>query len=79
MGRSVIMLDPVEKGIYELPDSIGFNRDEPMDTLENLTEPTKERGKLKLRGKTFMVNIHVENVAGIRYPYLLVEDLEKLR
>jgi len=79
MGRSVIMLDPVEKGTYELPESIGFYGDEPMDTLESLTEPTTERGKLKLRGKTFMVNVYVEHVAGVRYPYLLVSDLEKLR
>lgn len=79
MGRSVIMLDPVEKGLYELPESIVFHGDEPMDTLESLVEPATERGKLKLNGKTFMVNIYVEKVAGLRYPYLLVEDLEKLR
>lgn len=79
MGRSVIMLDPVKQGVYELPECIVFNADEPMDTLESLIAPAKERGKLNLDGKTFMVNIYVEKVVGLRYPYLLMDDLERLR
>lgn len=79
MAQAVILLDSVEKGIYELSEPIIFHADEPMDTLENLIEPTKERGKLRLKGKTFMVNVYVEHGINIRYPYMLVSDLEKLR
>lgn len=79
MARSVIMLDSVEKGVYELPQSIAFYGDEAWDTLEGLVEPTQERGKLRLDGKTYMINVYVEHGIKIRYPYMLVEDLEKLR
>lgn len=78
MSKTVIMLDPVEKGVYALPESIGFFPDEPMESLDTLVEPTQERGKLLLRGKTYMITVYVEHSAGIRLPHMLVSDLERL-
>jgi len=79
MATPVIFLDQDEDGIYEVPTHIVFNADETWDTLEKLVVSSKERGKLRLNGKTFMVTIHVERVAGMRYPYLTLDDLRKLK
>lgn len=78
MGQALVMLNPAGAGVYELPESIPVTPDEPLDQLEELVSPVRERGKLKLNGQHHMVSIYVDRVAGIRFPYILVSDLEAL-
>jgi hypothetical protein len=78
MGQAVVMLDPAGAGVYELPPSIPVSTEDPLDLLEELVSPVRERGKLKLNGKFHMVSVYVETVSGIRFPHILVSDLEAL-
>ena len=77
MSETMLLLDRADDGVYEVPSQHVYP-DEPLDTMADLIEPTKERARLRVGTKTVMVTIYVEDVAGIRYPYLSLEDMRKL-
>lgn len=79
MSQAVILLDSMGKGVYRLPQSVVFHGDELWETLEGLVDPSQERGQLIAEGKTYMIRVYVEKGLKLRYPYMLVSDLEKLR
>lgn len=77
---TLILLDPVagKKGVYDLPQSPGYFLDEPIESLDTMKDPTKERGKVRVGDETHMIDVYVKTYAGIRFPYMLVSDLEGL-
>ena len=80
MASTVILLDPVKgkKGVYDLPQSHGYFLDEPIESLDTMKDPSKERGKVRVGEKSRVVDVYVKTYAGIRFPYMLVSDLEGL-
>jgi len=79
MDGSVIFLKERKDGSFEFPDSQFFNADEPWDTLDKLVNVKEEQGTLHLDGKEFTVTIYIEQAAGWRFPYVLLDDVRKLQ
>lgn len=71
----MLFLDELPDGTYKLDKQL-FELDEDWDTESSLKNVTKERGKVSIGGQPQMATIYVENLAGERYPYIRMSELE---
>lgn len=80
MESVVMLVDPVpgRRGVYEFPKVVALSMDEPIETLEGLKSPRRERGKVKVNGKEVVMSVYVATYGGDRYPYVLLSDVEGL-